>query len=75
MSDQPTPMYRLDRLAAKGEDDFQAALDMEDWLLEKKVLVSVVPCVHGNYARHLLTVLENFERVYCDGVGKGDNDE
>ena len=31
--------------------------------------VPVEPCVHGNYARHLLTILENFERVYCDGVG------
>ena len=57
-------MYRVD-----------AEPDIAAWLIETQVLVEVVPCMHGNYARHLLTVLENFERVYCDRVGKGDNDE
>ncbi len=38
-------MYRIDLEAVigKGEDDFQAACDMEDWLSERGVLVPVEP--------------------------------
>jgi hypothetical protein len=36
-------------------------------VINNGVLMPVEPCMHGNYARHLLTILENFERVYCEG--------
>jgi len=62
-------LYRIDLMAAKGEDDFQGACDMEQWLVEKKVLVPVVPCVHGNYAPH---IIGHYERVWCDGKRVGE---
>lgn len=32
--------------------------------------IEVQPCVHGNYTRHLLTILENQEHVWCNGKPK-----
>ncbi len=31
--------------------------------------VLVKRCGHGNMCRHLLTVLENYDRVWCEGSG------
>ena len=40
-------LYRIDLMAAKGEDDFQAACDMEEWLSKHGVLVPVEPDYEG----------------------------
>ena len=36
-------LYIIDTLQAKGEDDFTAACEMEDWLHEHGVLVPLQP--------------------------------
>ena len=39
-------------------------------------LVPVEPCVHGNYARHIVGYGERMNTfAMCDGVGEGDSDE
>ncbi len=57
----------LYRQAEKGDDHL---VPVRVWV------VPIEPCEHGNYARHLLTVLENHERVWCSGKpgAKGDNE-
>jgi len=63
MSDRNT-MYRVD-----------AEPDIAAWLIETQVLVEVVPCVHGNYARHIVGYGERMNTfAMCDGVGEGDSD-
>lgn len=37
-------------------------------------LVKVVPCVHGNYARHPKTTYSYAESRWCDGKPEADND-
>ena len=66
-------LYRIDLMAAKGEDDFQAACDMEEWLSKHGVLVPVEPCEHGNYDPHYVPETKNFLGGRCEGAAlKGD---
>ena len=65
-------LYRIDLMAAKGEDDFQAACDMEEWLSKHGVLVPVEPCEHGNYARHIINMRDSLIGYqWCVGAALG----
>lgn len=55
-------------------DLYQAVSD--DEIGTEVIRVKLVePCEHSNYARHIKGVLDNFERVWCDGKPKEVDDE
>ncbi len=71
--DHEKRMYKFDWGLMASHGDSTLAWKVRS-LIENGYAVEIEPCEHGNYVRHLLTILENMERVWCDGKPKG-NDE